>query len=141
MKENFTIPVGSNSYCGPAAFAYLTKTDPDTAAREMRIRSGRTAIKGVPNWLILSVLAGRGIRTIPVRPWSLYQWAGHGKYPTFKQWWLATEPDGLYLINITGHYIVLDRCRVYDNRYRTGKAFHVCPYLQRRVKAAWRIEQ
>ncbi len=120
MKENFTIPTGSNSYCGPAALAYLTRTDPDTAAALFRFWGRKRAIKGVSNSLMLFVMKQEGLMAVYAVPQCL-------RRPTLKQWWLSTEPDGLYLINITGHYIVLDGFRVYDNFFRGGKSIHVCP--------------
>lgn len=145
METGYTIPKGSNSYCGPAALAYITRTDPDTAAYRFRKASGKRAIRGVTNRLMLTVLADLGVRFTYAVPISLSRYnprlfnrVGTG---TLKQWWLSTETEGLYLINITGHYIVLDGWRVFDNMHRNGISVHTCPYLRRRVKAAWRIER
>lgn len=134
MQNNFTIPRGSNSYCGPAVLAYITRTDPDTAAAHFRRWSRKKAIRGVSNELMLFVIKQLGLKPTFALPAAM-------RKPTLKQWWLSTEPDGLYVINITGHFIVLDGARVYDNTFREGKAFHVCPYLQRKVRAVWRIER
>jgi hypothetical protein len=143
--QSYTIPRGHNSYCGPSALAYLTRTDPDYAAAQFRKWSHKRSIKGVSNSLMLFTLRMLGFKPFEAVPRSLRpidntRWPSV-RYPTFKQWWLSTEEEAVYLVNITGHYIVLDGLRVYDNRFREGQAFHVCPYLNRRVKAAWRIEK
>ena len=54
--EHYTIPFGRNEYCGPAALAYLLRTDPDTAARKLRDASGKRAICGTPRTAMLLVL-------------------------------------------------------------------------------------
>lgn len=140
----FTIPYGSNTYCGPAALAYVTRTHPDVAAGHLRRVGNVRAIRGVANSLLLKTMTDLGVRYSDAGP-RVYFTASTGRQfrekPTFKQWWLGTKKDAEYIINITGHYIILHNDVVFDNRFHLGKPLHQCPYLRRRVKMAWRIER
>lgn len=136
QDEQFTIPYGSNTYCGPAALAYVTRTDPDTAARHLRRVGNKRAIFGVSNTLLLKTLCALGVR---------YSSFIEGKKPPTLGRWLTRHAEGEYIVNITGHYIVVViddiSCLVFDNRYHLGKSVYACPYLRRKVRAAWRIER
>jgi hypothetical protein len=142
--EQFTIPYGSNTYCGPAALAYVTRTTPDESARHLRRVGNKRSIRGVSNTLLLKTLTDLGVRYSDAGPRVCYT-SGTGRQlrekPTFKQWWLGTDKGTEYIVNITGHYIVLHNDVVFDNRFHLGKALHLCPYLRRRVRMAWRIER
>ncbi|HEX5426614.1 MAG TPA: hypothetical protein VFW94_23960 [Candidatus Acidoferrales bacterium] len=142
MEDTYTIPYGRNSYCGPAALAYVTRTDPDTAAAHLRRWGRLRAVKGVSNDLLQFTMRQLGIQFHFCMPTQLRWNSKRGKWikPTLSCW-MDAVPDGEYIVNITGHYIVVHNDLVFDNRFHLGKSVCVCPYLRRRVKAAWRIER
>lgn len=144
MDKQFTIPVGSNHYCGPAALAYIMRSHPDEAARIFRRLSGKRAIRGVTNTLMLRAISALGFRAVPVTS-TFYGWRGAKIAPTLRAFLDGRDQDGEYLVTITGHYIVVVidgwRTTVFDNKFREGKSVYVCPYLRRKVRSAWRIEK
>jgi hypothetical protein len=151
IDTGYTIPYGRNSYCGPAALAYVGRSDPDTITARLRALSGKRAIKGVTNTLLLKAVLALGLS---------FKYVGYQQVLpprirtrakdclTLRQWILlnCTE-DGEYIVNITGHYVVIVRQTnvltsfvMFDNRFRQGKHACFCPYLRRRVRTAWKIE-
>lgn len=132
MEDAYTIPYGRNSYCGPAALAYVLRSDPDRAAQRLREVTGKRSIKGLSNHDLLKTMHDLGV--------SYSSFIEDIKRPTLLRW-IDKMPSGEYIVNITDHYIVVHDEVVFDNRFHLGKSIHACPYLRCRVKAAWRIER
>jgi hypothetical protein len=134
MTESFTIPYGRNHYCGPAALAYVLRSDPDEAARLLRQVSGKRSIHGVTNVNLDAALQAAQVRFVRTA-------TGNGRLPTrclpTLARWYNTVPLGEYIVCVTGHYIVVDGERMFDNRHHQGKPMALCPYLRRRVKMSW----
>jgi hypothetical protein len=138
MSE-YTIPYGRNHYCGPAALAYVLRSDPDHAAGLLRKVSGKRSIHGVTNVQLEAVLRLAGIVFAKPAPTQGLDGAtARTPLPTLARWYDAAPP-GEHIVCITGHYLVIHGHRMFDNRCHLGKPMALCPYLRRRVKAAWRI--
>ena len=132
--EPFTIPYGRNNYCGPCALAYVLETDPDKAAALLRKTSGTRSIRGVSNGLLIEAIWAAGVKTRLAFP------IGQVPHPQLRRWLLTREdPAALYIVNITGHYIIVHGDQMFDNRFHLGKPLEKCPYLLRRVVNAWMI--
>ena len=134
--ERFTIPFVGNTYCGPAALAYLLRSDPGTAARHIRLFTGKRSVHGTPTSVMTAVLGRHGYRAIISSPG--YSWIETKL--TLKAW-LETRIDskGEYLVNITGHYVIVHGSLLFDNRHHLGIELDRCEYLRKRVVKAWRI--
>lgn len=134
QTEPFTIPYGRNNYCGPCALAYVLGSDPDSAAALLRRISGTRSIRGVSNSLLIAAIRAAGVKTRLAFP------IGDVPRPQLRSW-LATreDPAALYIVNITHHYIVVNRDQMFDNRFHLGKPLEKCPYLLRRVVNAWMV--
>jgi len=132
--ETFTIPFGRNNYCGPCALAYVLGSDPDSAAALLRKMSGKRSIRGVSNSLLIEAIWGAGVKPRLAFP------IGNVPRPQLRSWLATREnPAGLYIVNITRHYIVVNRDQMFDNRFHLGKPLEKCPYLLRRVVNAWLV--
>jgi len=144
--ERYTIPFVGNRYCGPAALAYVTRTDPKYAAKVLREVSGRRAIIGVRAYEMTEALKHLGLgykaMTIADRIVSRRRTNGCRLIPQSLCQWLDTfqpNADEEFIVNVTGHYLVIHGERYYDNGCHLGKPVSACPHLRKRVKNAWRI--
>ncbi len=129
-----------NGYCGPAAVAILTGLDTGSAAAHIRRITGKKRVVGVSVTAMLRVLGGLKLNTTQTTDarWTQKQW--RKLRPTLQNW-AAGMPSEVYLVNITGHWLVYDgrSGEVCDNH--TIYPLHVGRYKFRRrfVKAAWAI--
>jgi hypothetical protein len=132
----YTIPYGKNTWCGPAALAYLLRTDPDAAAACIRKITGRDRVIGTPRSAMLKALEAHGC-SLAVR--SAYR-RGRAA-PTLRRWLELVNPqaDAEYLVMITHHYIVVHGSRWFDNHCHLGKTHDKSPHLRCRVRQAWKI--
>jgi len=101
-----TRKANDNSFCGPAAISIITGKPVSEITEQLRRNRGyRTTIRGVANWEIISVLQyyGHFARQIEL---SI-------KRPTVAQFIkrlqsaLSLESGINYLVNTTGHYVVI----------------------------------
>ena len=89
---------GYNRYCGPTALSAILGISTDEAARRIRLITGRPRVRGVARLHMKKVLEDFG--------WTVV------KFPPYTKTFVRLVdnrdhyPDGLYLINITDHYIV-----------------------------------
>jgi hypothetical protein len=134
-QERFTIPFGRNDYCGPVALAYLTRTNPDVAAAALRAVCGRQAIRGIESVFMIIAMTRQGYKAYSAS--KPYSWIETKEM--FRDWLKSHCSDAEYLVNITGHYIVVHNGLYFDNHCHLGKTLDCCPYLRRRVVKAWRI--
>jgi hypothetical protein len=138
-SELYEIPYGKNTYCGPAALAYLMRSDPDTAARLLRKVSGKKAIIGVGYKHMHAALADAGLHYAAVMPTD--------RKLTLTHWLKTIQPEQgqEFLLGVNTdrgpHYIVIRGDRYFDSMCHLGKPVAKCPYLNRGVKAAWRVEK
>jgi hypothetical protein len=134
MDREFTVPFGGNRYCGPFALAHILRTDTNRASAELRKVSGKRYVKGVRSKYVLEVLNAHGFALVDETPHpsvQLQTW--------MRDYW--SDPDGLYPVNITGHYLIVDGGEYFDNACHLGKPLERCPHLRRKVKSIWSIKQ
>lgn len=137
MEEEYTIPFGKNNYCGPCALAYVLRTDPDSAAALLREVSGKRAIRGTYNHHMISAMARRGILVTKL-PFRIVAKMHYGRLVT----WAAEQNSGdEYLVNVTGHYLILHRGIVYDSHKHLGVPIEKSKWARTYVRGAWRIER
>jgi hypothetical protein len=131
-----------NRYCGPAALAILTGLDTGQAAANIRRLSGKSRVIGTSVTTMLRTLKALGYtptQTTDAR-WTQKEW--RKLRPTLQNWAAGTTCD-VFLVNITGHWLVYDgrSGEVCDNH--TIYPLHVGRYKFRRrfMRAAWRIDR
>ncbi len=125
----------SNHYCGPAALSLLTGKSVDEVAAALRERFNRRAIFGVTGVAMREILRQYGHDPSPVLT--------DGSRPTLARFLRMTKdrgPGERFLINVTGHYLVLRGRKLYDNKNPEGVFVRQYAHRRKRVKAAWRIE-
>ncbi len=121
--------IGSNRWCGPGALAILTGKTTDETARLLRDVSGKRAIMRIADRHMLVAMSKLGLR------WDI-QGPQRGTLRNF-----TGSGPAIYLIVITGHYVVVDTStmEVCDNR--TVYPVPLAKYSQanKHVKEAWRM--
>lgn len=144
-RPDVPIDTSPNSYCGPYAVAHLCALkDTGEAARlihEVRWRGRgdgrdwngrRRPVRSAGNGEVLEALRRAGVRPIGRGH------PGRKNRPTLARW-LRGRRGGLYLVNVTGHYIVVDGYRIYDNAHPTGRKRKQWPHRRKRVVRWWRF--
>lgn len=131
-------PGGKNHYCGPFVIGYLAGIDSDEAAKEIRKVSGQRAVKWTWTRHLNRVLTNLGIckkgDDAMVSPGGI-------KGCTWKAWsHNHMKPKSLYLVLITGHFIIVDAGVVKDNYLFNGTLAKDMP-ARKRVKHYWEIER
>jgi hypothetical protein len=128
----------SNHYCGPAAVALLTGVHVDEAARALRAASGERAVKGTVNRHMMTALSLLGHMAIPVPTQSV-----NGRPPTLTQALKGAlrgrQVETRYLVTLTGHYVVIQGRKLYDNKHPQGVRLTECPYRRKRVRALFSV--
>jgi len=123
-------PGGKNRYCGPFAIGYLAGINSDEAAKEIRKVSGQRAVKWTWTRHIAKVLTNLGIKGKMVTPEC-----------TWKAWsYEHMKPKSLYLVLITGHFIIVDAGVIKDN-YLFNETLAKDMPARKRVKHYWEIER
>jgi hypothetical protein len=122
----------SNTFCGPAALSLITgKSVDDCVSVLKRVRQSTRAVKGVYNEEMREALGHLGYRmhVLPVR----------GK-PTLARILRSLKergPEHIFLINTTGHYVVLRGRKIYDNKNPEGIFVRHYRHRRARVYATW----
>ncbi len=132
-----------NKYCGPWALSLVSGATPDHCAWVIQqYRGNRRPVCGIKNRELLSALMSLHLRVWDVFNF-LYNLHMRQPQPTLAGWLRKTPriPDAPYIVNITGHYIVVKGRKVYDNHFPKGVFLRQCPYRRKRVKYAWRVSQ
>lgn len=126
--------VGRNRYCGPGALAILLGLDTDEAAARLRAVTGRRAIRRIGWFAMVLVINQRDARAVP---------CGVAPGATLRSFADALVFDGVYLVNITGHFVVLrkgdGRIDVADNHTIYPMPLAKFRRLRSRVKGAWKV--
>ena len=124
--------VGSSSFCGPAALSLITGRSVDDCVTVLKhIRQSARAIKEIYNTEMREALAHLGyqMHVLPVR----------GR-PTLAQLLRSLRergPEHIFLINTTGHYVVLRGRKIYDNKNPEGVFVRQYNHRRARVYASW----
>ena len=136
MSISLSPAIGRNRWCGPGALAILTGLPTDETAGLLRQVSGRTAIKRIRRRYMLAVLDRLGYAAEELaRTWN-------GRGPALEKW-AATAPPGVYLVIVTGHYVVVDATagEVADNHSIYPLPLGRFPRRRKLVRAVWRVEK
>ena len=124
------------SWCGPYAIATLAGVDYDTAYDRVCRVLGVQSIAGMRNNQTLKVLKDYGLRVMPLPRAEVYDIISYGDgYSTARRLtlaqWLKRRPPlpqgAMYLVQVTGHYLVVRGSRIIDNRSLQWE-----PFSQRR---------
>lgn len=121
---------GANKYCGPGALSAVLGIPSHEASKLVRRYNDKQAVRGLHNFELCKTLEGIGVE---------YTDSYYAKPLTFAQWLQEANPDALYIVNVTRHYIVVKGNEWIDNI--TRKIQSVETFKKRaRVKATFRIE-
>jgi len=134
---------GASHYCGPTSLSAITGlgTWPVTGiVRRLRSRNGNAAgVKGMYNSEMLHVL--KLLKYKAEKTFSLWSEENAGKRVTFAKW-ADYHADGtsIYLVQITGHYLVYQAGRVTCTS-KNGRLHPLSEnrHLRKFVKNAWRV--
>jgi len=125
-----------NRYCGPAALSLITGRPVSECTEELRRHTGQRAIRGVYRNDLLDVSRRMGTRLINV---PVIGTPGQQRPTLVKLLRQLRErhADDVYLINITGHYIVLKGIKLFDNVNPDGVFIRRYAHRRKRVKYVW----
>jgi len=115
------------SWCGPYALAAVAGITYDAAYDTCLQVTGKPVVKGLTVYHLQKGLAARGVQYTrlsmtetrkPAEGWRL------GEPMTLTQWY-KQRPDkqATYIVNVTGHYVVVRGTRVIDNQQPVWQAF------------------
>jgi hypothetical protein len=139
----------SNTYCGPAALSLITGKHVDKCVEAIHsvyrndFLSGgrRRPVRGTSRFEMISVLKQFGYQSsklsIPTFPQRLLTLVGF-RYWLRKNGW---EPESVYLVNVTGHWLVMKGIKLFDNANPEGIFFGKYGRRRRRVMHAWKVER
>lgn len=105
------------TWCGPYAAAVVLGLDYDTAYDLcLQANPSRQRITGLSKEALRRVLWAAGRKCF----WSGFM----AEQPTLAQWY-KTRPDkqATYIVNVTGHYVVVRGTRIIDNQQPVWQAF------------------
>jgi hypothetical protein len=107
--------VASNQFCGPAALSLITGRSVDDCVSVLKnVRHSSQVVKGVYNGEMREALNHLGYRmhVLPVR--------GRPTLARLLRSLRERGPEYIFLINTTGHYVVLRGRKIYDNKNPEG---------------------
>jgi hypothetical protein len=152
IPASYCIPIGQDGWCGPAALAYLLRTDTDTAASLLQAE-GYVNKVCFPEWMF-SALGRAGYDAKLVMPKRLPKrktvvtwkdgraiWGVRGALFTLAKWlqYAKPKPDEEFIVGVTRHWLVIHGDRYYDNNCPEGNTLDRCPWLRRSVLDAHRV--
>ena len=123
---------GSNQFCGPAALSLITGRSVDDCVGVLKdVRHNSRAVKGVYNGEMREALIHLGYRmhVLPVR--------GRPTLARLLRSLKERGPEHIFLINTTGHYVVLRGRKIYDNKNPKGIFVRQYRHRRARVYATW----
>ena len=130
---------GRNSYCGPAAISTVAGVTTDEAARiRHERRPCRRPVRGCHYREVLHALSLLGYVCKPAADVEYTR----AQRPTLKQWLAeraSEDTSQVFLVNVTGHFIVIRGSILVDSHYRNGELIEDVGGLRRRVKRAWKL--
>lgn len=123
---------GSNQFCGPAALSLITGRSVDDCVGVLKdVRHSSRAVKGVYNGEMREALTHLGYRmhVLPVR--------GRPTLARLLRSLKERGPENIFLINTTGHYVVLRGRKIFDNKNPEGVFVRQYRHRRARVYASW----
>jgi hypothetical protein len=124
--------VASNQFCGPAALSLITGRSVDDCVSVLKnVRHSSQVVKGVYNGEMREALNHLGYRmhVLPVR--------GRPTLARLLRSLRERGPEYIFLINTTGHYVVLRGRKIYDNKNPEGILVRQYQHRRARVYASW----
>jgi len=145
-----------NYWCGPYAMAVLTNTSyeegltqvwkHDPTSRSIGMVRGvwnSTMQKALKTFFKCKRIANRQQIATGYNIWESEEWmdaVGNDKVPTLARWLKTRNRRTVYLINITGHYIVVAGDKWIDNNTKRWQSINVCKYRKKRVQNVFPIK-
>jgi hypothetical protein len=131
----------SNTFCGPAALSLITGKHVDKCVEQVHeYRDGlgkRRNVRGMSNWEMTWVLGRMGFQqsklNVPKQNPTLVALMRWIKRQDF---W---DAKNVYLVNVTGHYVVMKGIKLFDNRNPEGVFFGRYEHRRWRVKHVWEV--
>lgn len=122
-----------NRYCGPGALAILTGLDTQATAAAIRKASGKPAVRAVHHVDLVTAGIALGLR--------LARQHMDDSTGTLRAWAARQEP-GRYLVNVTGHYVVVRVNLLREVEVADNQSVYPLPLARfkragQRVKRAW----
>lgn len=135
----------SNSFCGPAALSLITGKHVDKCVQEVHhyrrnwSPERRHTVRGMSNWEMTWTLGRLGFQQsklcLPKQNPTLVAFM---RWLKRQERWSAKK---VYLINVTGHYVVMKGIKLFDNRNPEGVFFGKYNHRRWRVKHVWEIRR
>lgn len=136
---------GASKYCGPTSLSAITGHGTAMICGWVRRRTGRPYVKGMTTNLAVHYLKEKGYEVELV--WQQTKWGlgwpagSEGTAITLRRFVeFHARPRDVYLINVTGHFLVLHKnkivCTSTGGRIADADS---STYLRCRVKKAWRV--
>jgi hypothetical protein len=115
------------SWCGPYALAAVAGIDYDAAYDTCLQVTGKPVVKGLTVYHLQKGLAARGVQytRLPLRDTRKPAEAPFLGEPMTLTQWYKQRPDkqATYVVNVTGHYVVVRGTRVIDNQQPKWQPF------------------
>lgn len=139
-------------WCGPYALAYIGKISYEEALevfRRIRGYRGRPDVEGVYNYEMskaLGLVLNRPVGNPTHAHRTVYRTNSWGErrptdgYPTLTQWLKTRDKTATYLVNVTGHYVVITPKSLLDNQSMKKTPLKSAAHRRKRVRAYWRID-
>lgn len=127
-----------NTWCGPAAISIITGLGYDEAIDLLKRVTGKRAIRGVSRNEMFRALQAIG--------WDCKdRWEYTKEHRPTLAWWLRQrgdeEMDTTFLVNVTGHYVVVRGRKIADNLVMAPVWLREYPHRRKRVKVVWSMRQ
>jgi len=123
------------TWCGPAAISIITGCGYDAALELLKQVTGRSVIKGVARPDMFRALRRLGYDCKSRQEFTDWR-------PTLAWWLRQRESDEMsltYLVNVTGHYLVVRGRKIADNKTGEPVFTRKYPHRRKRVKVVWQV--
>ena len=146
-------PYWNNKYCGPGALSILTGQPVNRCAEAIRLHTGQKAVRGT-HLIYMHQALQKSLPPLWAKDHTISVaegWCKWGQRMSLKNFfsptneWVKKHPfDSTYLVQVTGHFVVVKAGKVADNK--SNAYFPVCPIWKRpdiantRVVKAQRLE-
>lgn len=143
MKNKLSIPKQRENkkrwYCGPFAISVITGAGFEqvrSVSNSVANRPLNQGICGMSEWNVLKALQELGFWTQLAYKWHNKDYQ---KKLTFKEWLKRDRADCIYLVVLTGHYVVVKGNQFIDNHSKHIVGVNYAPWQRKRVLEAYRV--
>lgn len=122
------------TWCGPSALSIITGEDYETCRKAIAATQGNRPVMRVHNWQMIRVLHEWGFNTVSINYF--------GNEPTLAAWMREREPaeiNALFLVQITGHYVVVQGRKACDSKTKEPVFLSKMPGRRARVEKVWKV--